>query len=158
MGYLKKKYPTPLDAGCHYNIGPRFKDAAVQTEACMCAQKDSSIQVGVKVASKCVQSDLSIPRIDTVDGCPELQQLSVQYASICQGSFELAVPNDFLVFSGAAMVHLARSGRSNVLYNLAKGFGTLRANGDSLIPMQRMPMGLIEHTANFFIAENINQV
>ena len=44
-----------------------------------------------------------------------------------------------------AMANLRHNARSNVLYNLAKGMGTPRADGsDSRFPVKRMPMGLIE--------------
>ena len=68
------------------------------------------------------------------------------------------MPNDFLVYAGAAMVELAKSKRSNVLYNLAKGIGTKREDGTPRFPTQQMPMGLVEYAADFFVAEDMNQV
>lgn len=57
------------------------------------------------------------------------------------------------------MVQLSRNNRSNILYSLAKGLGKLREDKkDSLFPTQRMPMGLVEHTVNFFVADDVNQV
>ena len=50
-------------------------------------------------------------------------------------------------------------GRSNVLYNLAKALGTMRDDQtDSLLPVKRMPMGLIEHCVNFFCCSHSEQV
>ena len=47
----------------------------------------------------------------------------------------------------------------NVLYNLAKGLGTQRADGsDSRFPTKCMPMGLIEYAAEFFANDNVRQV
>jgi len=46
--------------------------------------------------------------------------------------------------------------RSNVLYNLAKGVGTLR--GDSSDSRFPMPMGLVEYAANFFVSDNLQKV
>ena len=40
--------------------------------------------------------------------------------------FKLSVPKDFLCLAANAMVQLSNGGHTNVLYNLAKGMGTLR--------------------------------
>ena len=50
------------------------------------------------------------------------------------------------------MSWLINNKRSNVLYKFAKGLGTMRDESDSLLPVKRMPMGLIEHTSNFYIS------
>ena len=56
-------------------------------------------------------------------------------------------------------MHLQQSGRTNVIYSMAKVLGTMRSDGsDSLLPARRMPMGLIEHTVNVFSASSIHQV
>ena len=45
------------------------------------------------------------------------------------------------------------------MYNLAKGMGTLRDDKeDSRFPIKRMPMGLVEYTAQFFAFDNLQQV
>ncbi len=54
------------------------------------------------------------------------------------------------------MTRLKNHGRSNVVYNLAKGVGTEQS--DSCFPVCRMPMGLVEYVTNFFSATNINSV
>ncbi len=49
--------------------------------------------------------------------------------------------------------------RSNVLYNLAKGVGTNRMDeSESRFPVTWMPMGLVEYTTNFFVADDLNAV
>ncbi len=63
---------------------------------------------------------------------------------------------DFLQLSASAMTRLKNHGRSNVVYNLAKGVGTEQS--DSCFPVCRMPMGLVEYVTNFFSATNINSV
>ena len=69
------------------------------------------------------------------------------------------VPDDFLNVVVKGVGHLKRTGRSNVVYLLAKALGTMRADGsDSLLPAKRMPMGLIEHIVNFFTVDAINKV
>ena len=46
-----------------------------------------------------------------------------------------------------------------MLSNLAKAAGTLRDDGsDALLPLKRLPTGLIEHSLNFFTASSIAQV
>ena len=63
------------------------------------------------------------------------------------------------MFASSAMLRLAEKHRSNILYNLAKGISTMREDGsDSRFPTQRMPMGLVEYTASFFVADDLNQV
>ncbi len=57
------------------------------------------------------------------------------------------------------MSKLKAGNRSNVLYNLAKGVGTNRMDeSESIFPVTRMPMGLVEYTTNFFVAYDLNVV
>lgn len=71
----------------------------------------------------------------------------------------LSVRDDFVILAAKAMLQLKNSGRSNVLYNLAKAIGTIREDGsDSRLPTKRMPMGLIEYIASFFVADNLQSV
>ncbi len=90
----------------------------------------------------------------------EIKVLSSEFSQLCQKKLDIIIPDDFLVYAGTAMAHLAKNKRSNVVYSLAKGIGTMREDqsGESQFPVNRMPMGLMEYTANFFIAENVNQV
>ena len=68
----------------------------------------------------------------------------------------LHVPPDFLELSLKAMAHLQKSGRSNILFGLAKGLGIQRDDGsDSLIPTNRMPMGLLEYVINFYQSSKV---
>ena len=53
----------------------------------------------------------------------------------------------------------ATSVRTNVVYYLANSIATPREDGsDSRLPTKQMPMGLIEHIANFFSAEEMRKV
>ena len=73
--------------------------------------------------------------------------------------FKLSVPNDFLHLAASAMLQLANNGRTNVLCDLAKGIGTLRQDEeDTRFPVKRMPIGLVEYTAQFFASDNLQQV
>ena len=88
-----------------------------------------------------------------------LEPLSKMFSIYCRKELGLVVPEDFLKFAALAMKQLAMNGRSNVLYNKAKGIGTIRNdNSDSYLPVKRMPMGLIEYACNFFTSENMNKV
>ena len=79
--------------------------------------------------------------------------------SVYLSQFSLTVPDDFLGNAAGAMKRLSDGGRTNVLYNLAKGIGTLRPDqSDSRFPIKQMPFGLIEYTAQFFAADNLQQV
>ena len=55
--------------------------------------------------------------------------------------------------------HLKESCRANVLYKLAKAIGGVHSDGsDTKLPCKQMPMGLLEHIANFYTAEFNQQV
>ena len=69
------------------------------------------------------------------------------------------MPSDYLQYSIQAMKRLQESGRSNVLYSLARSLATLRSNGiESKFPTTRMPMGMLEYTVGFFDSDNLQQV
>ncbi len=68
----------------------------------------------------------------------------------------VTVPNDFLELSVKGMTQLQFAGRSNFLYALARGLGTQRSDGsDSLFPCKKVVAGLLEHCANFFVANQV---
>ncbi len=80
--------------------------------------------------------------------------ISKLFSRVCQTEFQYDVPDDFLIYAFQAFNRLATVQRSNVLYSLAKGIGTMRNDlTDSLFPVKRMPMGLLEFMVNFFIAD-----
>ncbi len=89
----------------------------------------------------------------------QLQVASKLFSEYALANCLLTIPEDFLSLAAKAMAQLKRSERSNVLYNLAKGIGTPRDDGsDSRLPTRRMPMGLVEHIVNFFVAEAMRKV
>ena len=102
-------------------------------------------------------SDASVQHYSTVT--PEqLQQICTMFHNYAISS-GLSIPPDFLPLSLKAFAHLKSSGRTNVLYNMSKCLGTMRTdNSDSLLPAKQMPMGLLEHTVNFFSASSAEQV
>ena len=71
----------------------------------------------------------------------------------------VSVPSEFLSYTSKAMMNLKSSWHTNVLYNLAKGIGSLRVDSTTLrFLTDRMSMGLIEYIANFYVCNDVNQV
>lgn len=94
---------------------------------------------------------------------PESEQLDVigkvLQEIVCKQSLGIKIPDDFISLSVIAIQHLKACERSNVVYGVAKGIGTMRQdNSDSLIPARRMPMGLLEYLTNFFVSSHLSQV
>ena len=70
---------------------------------------------------------------------PDLHYISNLFSQYCNKT-GTSVPDDYLELSVSAMNQTRSSGRSNVLYSLAKGLGSERPDGsDSCFPSQRMP-------------------
>ncbi len=107
------------------------------------------------------RSGLSVPAVleyccQVLVNLPMDEQLQV--VSQLFGKF-ISIPPDFLKLVVTGVDHLRASGRTNVLYALAKAIGTMRPNGsDSLMPAKCMPMGLIEYSCNFFTASSVQKV
>ena len=77
---------------------------------------------------------------------------------VCKLMQELAALNSFSTPDGCiaqslvSMNRVKLEGRSNILVQLARVLGTMRPDGvDSLMPIGRMSVGLIEYTATFFL-------
>ena len=69
------------------------------------------------------------------------------------------LPKDFVSKAVAGMQYLKKCQRYNIIYGIAKGFGTMQPDGkDSLIPATRMPTGMLEYTAKFFTSPTLSQV
>ena len=78
-----------------------------------------------------------------------MEILSTLFSELVKVSNAPDIPLDFLTLSVAGMKNLQVAGRSNVIYLLAKAVGTRRADdADTLLPVRRMPMGLIEYTTS----------
>ena len=70
-----------------------------------------------------------------------------------------AVEPEFLELAARGMQHLHEKGQTNVIYSMVKAVGTMHSDGsDSLLPAERMPMGLIEYAVNFFTASSVQKV
>lgn len=111
-----------------------------------------SISARVSTQSSGCQTNLSLPANSS-----DLVTLSKVFSDLL-GS-DIHVPEDYLIYSAQAMNQLSISGRSNVLYKLSKGIGTMRPdNSDSCFPCKRMPMGMLEYMADFFACTVIQKV
>ena len=117
-------------------------NAGVQTE------HSSVSDLGVQV------SQLAVDELDS-----DLRALSIAFSKYCMMNLKLEVCEDFLEVSASAMVKLKAGNKSNVVNNLSKGVGTNRSDeSESRFPVARMPMGLVEYTTNFFVADDLNSV
>lgn len=75
-----------------------------------------------------------------------------------QGVLDI-IPEDFLELVSLSLNNLRQGGRSNIIYSLVKGLGTLREDeSDTLFPLKRMPCGLVEYAINFFVASSPQKV
>ncbi|XP_065900800.1 uncharacterized protein [Dysidea avara] len=152
VGLLSSKFKTPKEAEVHYlgrGNAPVTEPASTSSQrptVCASVQRDSIDVSTLLVLFK------KLPEKD------QLQAVSKMFTAYLSSGHCL-VPEDFLIHAKNAMLQLRRHGRSNVLYNLAKGIGTMREdNSDSKFPTKCMPMGLVEYAANFFSCDNLQQV
>ena len=147
-----RRYKTPKEAEAFY-------------------KKDDQLPRVPVLSSTTDQMKTSSAQTNQVDGClimemlnqlPEESRLPLlsELFSLCVSMlFKLSVPDDFLCLAASAMVQLSSGGCTNVLYNLAKGMGTLRPDmSEPRFPINKMPMGLVEYTALFFAFDNLQQV
>ena len=124
----------------------------------------SSVAVSSNIASVSVQADDMEPSalIHLFSRLPvdtHLQVLSKLFTSYLSATSSVLVPDYFLCHAAAAIVQLHQGGRTNILYNLTKGIGTLRPDKmDSRFPIKQMPMGLVEYVAEFFAVDNLQKV
>jgi len=151
VGYFLKKYKTPKDAELHYFMGdtPQF----TQTSSTPRSFVSASMQTD-DIDALCL-----LALFKKLPAEEQLQALSMMFIAYMSSSPCITVPEDFLIHAKNAMLQLRNSGRSNVLYNLAKGLGTIREDSsDSRFPTKCMPMGLVEYAASFFVCDNLQKV
>lgn len=93
---------------------------------------------------------------------PETEKSSIldsMFKTVCKESNMKQQPNTFVTLSIQSMTTLEKKGKPNLLFDLAKCLGTTRPNSDeTLLPMNRMPFGLIQHQLQFFSATDVRQV
>ncbi len=100
--------------------------------------------------NQCAHDPLSERVWSFLDQHHQVLYISKLFSRVCQTEFQYDVPDDFLIYAFQAFNRLATVQRSNVLYSLAKEIETMRNDlTDSLFPVKRMPMGLLEFMVNF---------
>ncbi|XP_065884177.1 uncharacterized protein [Dysidea avara] len=111
-GWLAKRYKTPKDA-----------------ETWCCGESVTIAQVSASPARTVQSEGVQTTPVDLAFVCHIFNQLQTecQLAALSElfstymSQFSLTVPADFLSNAANAMVRLSDAGRTNVLYNLAKG-------------------------------------
>lgn len=141
MTRLSKRFRDPAEALKFFESVPECRSLPPPLH-----HRDASTQ-----ADFCID-DISSQMLSLLNAIPESEQAGV----VCKLMQSLAkpsvmVPHEFIAQSLVTMQRLQHAGRSNVLALLAKALGTMRPDGrDSLMPICRMPVGLIEYAVNFF--------
>ena len=118
----------------------------IEINAGSCLSSGSSLEIA--------KEDPLAERIAKLSHDDQLQLISQWLTNHASEVYGLSIPSDFIVLTLAAMKHLQDAGRLNVIYDLVKGFGTKCPDGsDSYFPTKRMPMGLLQYMAQFFVAK-----
>lgn len=158
-GALQKRFVSPKEAEAYFLRQSPVCDSQMPTSSSECETfSDFGIQTDcISTYNVACQTELSILLSDFEDG--DLVVMSKIFSDFLR-SEQIFIPDDYLTYSARAMKQLLSNNRSpNIIYNLVKSIGTIREDGsDSCFPCKRMPMGMLEYTANFFSRENIQQV
>ena len=125
VGSLMKQYKTPKEAEAAY-FGDQSSSQPVSTKG---VSKSCSTQTESSDASIVEHLFKELPLGS------QLQVLLSLFSYFVSSKFGISVPDDYLEYSASAMANLRHNACSNVLYNLAKGWGTMRTDGsDSRCP------------------------
>lgn len=162
LRYLHQLYPTPKDAEKDLLIDKENSPQLHVPDSTVNAALGSD-GVHVDDLSSTLMCDIPISKRSCLDWFRQLSHpdqteliTSLYHHHVSMHHSGLHVPPDFLELSLKAMAHLQKSGRSNILFGLAKGLGIQRDDGsDSLIPTNRMPMGLLEYVINFYQSSKV---
>ena len=125
-------------------------DASTQTESVLHCKSSSRTDARLKSIQELLAD---LPAAD------QLHIIATLFSSYGCEHHNISIPVDFLQLTLNGSRHLQQCGRSNIIYGLAKGTGSMRDDGsDSRLPAKRMPMGMLEYTINFFIAAHMTKV
>jgi hypothetical protein len=92
-----------------------------------------------------------------LENCVEL--LDELHSSTCKSFGGGDVPADFIHHSLTAMKKLRNKGKSNIVYKLPRCISLIRVGSEeSMMPLDRMPYGLIQYQIDFFNASHVNHV
>ena len=134
-------------SSCHRQLA--FDAASVTTSE---SQTDVSISPFLEVhiiASK-KDKDLQIE---------QLQAISQQFELHAYNYHGISIPDNFLALVLSSRNHLMVHKRRDVITDMVKVIGTMRHdNSDSLLPVKRMPMGLLEYILSFYASDTKNAV
>lgn len=152
INYLSSKFTTPSDANVAYFPAGSTNPWCIQSS--MMSHHDVEVPQTVEEAVSSIQHLLS-----RFDSTIQLQIISSIYQTYALNSMEVLIPMDYIQLSIAAMNNLKHAGRSNVLYKFSKAVVTLRDDGtDTLLPVKRLPLALIEYCVNFYTATSVVKV
>ena len=100
----------------------------------------------------------SLQQVSKMKPEDQIQFISEVFALYCS-SQKVTVPMNFLELAVKGMKQLESAGRTNIVYGLCKGLGTMRSDGsDTVFPRKQVVTGLVEHCVNFFSASYGDQV
>ena len=155
-GWLAKKFKTPKLSEVHYN---QCNSSSMTDAACAGVNFKPTTTHDASTQTDDVDKSVLAHLFKVLPINKQLEFLSTMFSEYMLVAFHVIVPEDFLGYTAKAMSQLRHSQRTNVMYNLAKGLGTQRADGsDSRFPTKCMPMGLIEYAVDFFANDNLQQV
>ena len=81
--------------------------------------------------------------------------LSVHFSDV----LKTFVPSDFIDLCCKGISVLHQNGKDNILYYLAKGLGTPRADKTGpRLPLNKMPFGLVSYNIRYFALDSVNNV
>ena len=171
IGKLVREFSSPAEAERHY-FTP-LSSSQLPVESAKSGEShpttSSSNQAGNPMqadqnahSQRSDQDPLSACRSAIAKASPSerMRIISVLFSECLQDqAVRMRMPQDFLQLVASCLNNLHDHKRSNVIYFLAKGIGTLRSDGsDTVFPLKRMPFGLVEYAANFFVAKSLQQV
>ena len=161
---LSKRFATPAVAEKYYNspcehTAPYADVSAVSPPECTPQLQASAQSHSSSTSLLVTNTDAFKETFTSLRSDEQLELLSELFSLLVRQSSVPILPSNFLELVVKGMKRLHDGGRSNVIYLLAKALGTTRSDGsDSLLPVSRMPMGLLEYMVNFFTASSTNKV
>ena len=89
-----------------------------------------------------------------------IQKLLLSHLQVEFGSeYKSFVPSDFVRLCCTALKTLHENGKQNIIYHLARGLGTQRADGSGpRLPIDRMPFGLLSYNIQYFSSDTVNNL
>ncbi|CAB3984203.1 Hypothetical predicted protein [Paramuricea clavata] len=89
-----------------------------------------------------------------------IQKLLLSHLQVEFGSeYKSFVPSDFVGLCCTALKILHENGKQNIIYHLARGLGTQRADGSGpRLPIDWMPFGLLSYNIQYFSSDTVNNL